>query len=156
MVEPKIEVDEALKGIPFSRSVTLLATPTYCAMTQLLCPHSQTFLKVNGPLLKLPKDMTKMTTATTIIHLATPELQVVLDPLLYLKSLPHPKGIPNLIHMTMKNKHQLAPHQILSMLSWGRFNKGYTLLVYDNDDIAGYMQQYFPGFIPSKQRGCYS
>eukprot|EP00878_Enallax_costatus_P033114 GHUV01036501.1.p1 GENE.GHUV01036501.1~~GHUV01036501.1.p1 ORF type:complete len:355 (+),score=71.00 GHUV01036501.1:716-1780(+) len=109
----------------------------------------QEFLHVNGPVLQLPKNITSISTATTIIHLAAPELQIILDPLLYLRLLPHSQGIPKLIHMTMKDKNQLAPHQILSVLSWGRFNKGYTLLLYDNDDIERYMQQYFPGFMPT-------
>ena len=110
----------------------------------------QEFLQVNGPVLQLPKNVTNISTATTIIHLAAPELQIILDPLLYLRLLPHPQGIPKLIHMTLKDKNQLAPHQILSVLSWGRFNKGYTLLLYDNDDVERYMQHYFPGFMPSK------
>jgi hypothetical protein len=110
----------------------------------------QEFLRVNGPELHLPRDATDITTATTIMQLAAPDVQLVLDPLLYLKVQPQPAGIPKLIHMTMKDKHQLAPHQILSMLSWGRFNKGYALLLYDNADIELYMQRYYPAFIPSE------
>lgn len=113
----------------------------------------QEFLRVNGPELRLPRTMTDITTATTIMQLAAPDIQLVLDPLLYLRVLPQPEGIPKLIHMTMKDKHQLAPHQILSMLSWGRFNKGYALLLYDNTDIEQYMQRYYPAFMPSECTG---
>lgn len=109
----------------------------------------QEFLRVNGRELRLPRTMTDITTATTIMQLAAPDIQLVLDPLLYLRVLPQPEGIPKLIHMTMKDKHQLAPHQILSMLSWGRFNKGYALLLYDNTDIEQYMQRYYPAFMPT-------
>ncbi|KAF6250968.1 hypothetical protein COO60DRAFT_705835 [Scenedesmus sp. NREL 46B-D3] len=109
----------------------------------------QEFLRVNGPVLHLPRESTDITTATTIMQLAAPDIQLVLDPLLYLKVLPQPSGIPKLIHMTMKDKRQLAPHQMLSMLSWGRFNKGYALLLYDNADIEQYMQRYYPAFMPT-------
>jgi hypothetical protein len=114
----------------------------------------QAYLKVNGPVLQLPKMMTDITKAHTIIHLAAPNLTLVLDPLLYLKTLSRGPGIPKLIHMTLKDKHLLAPHQILSMLSWGRFNEGYALLLYDDDDITNYMLQYNPGFMPSELQHC--
>lgn len=114
----------------------------------------QAYLKVNGPVLQLPKMMTDITKAQTIIHLAAPNLTLVLDPLLYLKTLSRGPGIPKLIHMTLKDKHLLAPHQILSMLSWGRFNEGYALLLYDDDDITNYMLQYNPGFMPSELQHC--
>lgn len=81
-----------------------------------------------------------------------PAFDIILDPLLYLALLPHPDNdIPPLIHMTVSDKRQLAPHQILSVLSWGRFNKGYTLLLYDDDDMATYIETYFPNFLPSKR-----
>lgn len=76
-------------------------------------------------------------------------LRAVHGPRSYLKTLGKPPGIPRLIHMTMRDKHKLAPHQILSMLSWGRFNRGYVLLLYDNDDITAYMARYYPAFMPS-------
>lgn len=94
--------------------------------------------------------MTDVTTAATIIQLAVPDLKLVLDPLLYLKAMQRPKGIPKVIHMTLRSKHSLAPHQILSIISWGWYNKGYALLLYDNDDITAYMQRFYPGFMPSK------
>eukprot|EP00882_Tetradesmus_deserticola_P004989 GHRQ01005258.1.p1 GENE.GHRQ01005258.1~~GHRQ01005258.1.p1 ORF type:complete len:487 (+),score=147.82 GHRQ01005258.1:737-2197(+) len=109
----------------------------------------QEFLRVNGPLLHLPREVTDITTATTIMQLAAPDIQLVLDPLLYLKVLPEPSGIPKLVHMTVKDKRQVAPHQLLSMLSWGRFNKGYALLLYDDADIEQYMQQFYPAFMPT-------
>jgi hypothetical protein len=67
----------------------------------------------------LPKNMTDITTAATIIQLAVPHLKLVLDPMLFLKAAPKPKGIPKVIHMTLRSKHSLAPHQILSIVSWG-------------------------------------
>jgi hypothetical protein len=131
------------------KHLLLLAPPPHAHP----CVHItclQEFLRVNGPELRLPREMTDITTATTIMQLAAPDIQLVLDPLLYLRVQPQPSGIPKLIHMTMKDKHQLAPHQILSMLSWGRFNKGYALLLYDNTDIEQYMQRYYPAFMPSE------
>jgi hypothetical protein len=94
--------------------------------------------------------MTDITTAATIIQLAVPDLKLVLDPLLYLKAVPKPKGIPKVIHMTMRSKHSLAPHQILSIVSWGWYNRGYALLLYDNKDINAYMRRFYPAFVPSK------
>jgi hypothetical protein len=35
----------------------------------------------------------------------------------------------------LQDKHKVAPHQVLSILSWGKLNPGYTLLMYDNDDM---------------------
>lgn len=72
----------------------------------------QAFFKVNGPDVQLPSNRTDITTAATIIQLAVPELTLVMDPLLYLRALPKPQGLPKLIHMTMANKHSLAPHQV--------------------------------------------
>jgi hypothetical protein len=114
----------------------------------------QEFFKVNGPLVQLPRNVTDITTAATIIQLAVPQLKLVLDPLLYLKAAPKHKGFPKIIHMTMRNKHILAPHQILSIISWGYYHKGYALLLYDNHDITAYMKQFYPGFIPSKHGYC--
>lgn len=174
-------------------------------------PCLQSWFKVNGPPVLLPKNMTDITTAATIIQLAVPHLKLVLDPMLFLKSAPKPKGIPKVIHMTLRSKHSLAPHQILSIVSWGwcvtsrspvcvclcvsvcmlmcvcvcvvagamltmlhnckaatltrlcaravlrravlrrvmcRYNKGYSLLLYDNKDINAYMRTYYPGFVP--------
>jgi hypothetical protein len=67
----------------------------------------------------LPNNVTDITTAATIIQIAVPELKLVMDPLLYLRALPKPQGVPKIIHMTMASKHRLAPHQILSIISWG-------------------------------------
>lgn len=72
----------------------------------------QAFFNVNGPDVQLPSNRTDITTAATIIQLAVPELTLVMDPLLYLRALPKPQGMPKLIHMTMANKHSLAPHQV--------------------------------------------
>eukprot|EP00878_Enallax_costatus_P032211 GHUV01035344.1.p1 GENE.GHUV01035344.1~~GHUV01035344.1.p1 ORF type:complete len:161 (-),score=36.04 GHUV01035344.1:822-1304(-) len=141
-------------SFPVIQTTVKRYSPNWCCCTDCTLQLLQEFLHVNGPVLQLPKNITSISTATTIIHLAAPELQIILDPLLYLRLLPHSQGIPKLIHMTMKDKNQLAPHQILSVLSWGRFNKGYTLLLYDNDDIERYMQQYFPGFMPSECGTC--
>lgn len=174
-------------------------------------PCLQSWFKINGPPVQLPKNATDITTAATIIQLAVPHLKLVLDPMLYLKAAPKPKGIPKVIHMTMRSKHSLAPHQILSIVSWGwcvarvrpcvdrqghtgcvlvcvfagarltmlhnckaatltrlcaravscravllrvmcRYNKGYSLLLYDNRDINAYMRTYYPGFVPSERR----
>lgn len=79
----------------------------------------QAYFKVGGPAVNLPNNMTDITTAATIIQLAVPELKLVMDPLLYLKALPKPSGMPKIIHMTMASKRTLAPHQILSIISWG-------------------------------------
>jgi len=120
---------------------------------RLLCCCPQTFFKVNGPVVQLPQNMTDVTTAATIIQLAVPDLKLVLDPMLYLKAMQRPKGIPKVIHMTLRSKHSLAPHQILSIISWGWYNKGYALLLYDNSDITAYMQRFYPGFMPSEWKG---
>lgn len=82
-------------------------------------PCLQSWFKINGPPVLLPKNMTDITTAATIIQLAVPHLKLVLDPMLFLKAAPKPKGIPKVIHMTLRSKHSLAPHQILSIVSWG-------------------------------------
>eukprot|EP00879_Flechtneria_rotunda_P017138 GHRR01017948.1.p1 GENE.GHRR01017948.1~~GHRR01017948.1.p1 ORF type:complete len:440 (+),score=114.38 GHRR01017948.1:815-2134(+) len=115
----------------------------------LLHAVPQKFLHVNGPVLQIPNEMTDISTVTTIMHLAAPGFNFVLDPLIYLKML-HKRShsIPKLIHMTTRDKHLLAPHQILSMLSWGRYHKGYTLLLYDDSDIAAYMEHFYPAFMP--------
>ena len=85
-----------------------------CAHCTAMCACSwlQAFFKVNGPDVQLPSNRTDITTAATIIQLAVPELTLVMDPLLYLRALPKPQGLPKLIHMTMANKHSLAPHQV--------------------------------------------
>jgi hypothetical protein len=79
----------------------------------------QAYFKIDGPVVNLPKNVTDITTAATIIQIAVPELKLVMDPLLYLRALPKPQGVPKIIHMTMASKHRLAPHQILSIISWG-------------------------------------
>lgn len=124
-----------------------LAFTSICLILHVL----QSWFKINGPPVQLPKNVTDITTAATIIQLAVPDLKLVLDPLLYLKAAPKPKGIPKVIHMTMKSKHSLAPHVLLSIISWGWYNRGYALLLYDNRDINAYMREFYPGFVPSKQ-----
>jgi hypothetical protein len=49
--------------------------------------------------------------------------------------------IPRIVHMTLRSKHRVLPHQVLSVLSWGRANPGYALLLYDDADIDAYMQK---------------
>lgn len=59
--------------------------PSAATLATLLLLHRvclQAFLKVNGPVLQLPQAVTDITTAQTIIHLAAPDLTLVLDPLL--------------------------------------------------------------------------
>ncbi len=43
----------------------------------------------------------------------------------------------------------LSNHQVLSILSWGRFNPGYTLLLYDDTDMVNYMRRYHPSYMPT-------
>lgn len=50
-------------------------------------------------------------------QIATPELQLVLDPLLYLKAAEAAGrlsngSMPKLIHMTMRSKHKVQAHQV--------------------------------------------
>ncbi|KAF8072583.1 HOC1 [Scenedesmus sp. PABB004] len=109
----------------------------------------EAYLQVNGPVLRLPRNATDITTAATILQLAAPGLKLVLDPLLYLQLLPEPRGVPRVIHMTLRDKRALAPHQLLCMLSWGRRHAGWALLLYDDADMAAYMERYFPALMPT-------
>jgi hypothetical protein len=119
----------------------------------------QHFFNIDGPVVQLPPNITDITTAATLIQLALTsaqrELRLVLDPLLYLKATQKTQHIPRLIHMTLRSKHSLAPHQILSIISWGWYHKGYALLLYDDADIDAYMQQYYPAFMTSEQGGAW-
>jgi hypothetical protein len=44
-------------------------------------------------------------------------------------------------------------HVVLCRVMY-RYNKGYSLLLYDNRDINAYMRTYYPGFVPSEWGGC--
>jgi hypothetical protein len=101
---------------------------------------------------QLPRNATDITTAATLIQLAVPSLRLVLDPLLFLRAAPQPgasAGIPKLIHMTLRDKRALAPHHILSIISWGWHNRGFALLLYDDSDMRQYMARFYPDFMPS-------
>lgn len=172
-------------------------------------------LEGGGGAITPPKEVTDVTTLATLVQLAAPGLQLVLDPLLFLRAAdgadsgaahggggddahggvhggmhgggaaPHaaragggggssngsagssgsgsthgqgsagppraggaaagpPRAaaaIPKLIHMTLRSKHRLLPHQALSILSWGAMNPGYALLLYDDADIEGYVRR---------------
>ncbi len=131
----------------------------------------QKYLDVNGPELRLPRNTTDLPTAATIMQLAAPRATLVLDPLLYLRALQRPpsheaaaasgsdsssssrgapKQLPRLVHMTLRDKRALTPLQLLSLISWGRHNPGWALLLYDDDDMETYAARHAPGFLPSE------
>ncbi|KAI8468481.1 MAG: hypothetical protein J3K34DRAFT_459880 [Monoraphidium minutum] len=106
------------------------------------------WMGLKGGAAALPRGPTNITTLSTIVELATPGLKLVLDPLLYLEAwdgrgtAEEEEGVPLMIHMTMRDKQLVPPHQVLSILSWGRFNPGYALLMYDDSDMREYMARY--------------
>jgi mannosyltransferase OCH1-like enzyme len=102
--------------------------------------------------LKIPDTVVDITTVNTLVQLVTPGLKLVLDPMMYLRSMTHSETIPKVIHMTMRSKHKVAPHQVLSILSWGKLNHGYTLLMYDDADMEQYMKFFFPKFMDVYRR----
>jgi len=58
------------------------------------------------------------------VQIATPGLRLVLDPMLYLDAQAaagqlQGGGVPKLIHMTMANKHRVAPHQVGGLVLCG-------------------------------------
>lgn len=112
----------------------------------------QDWLGLGGPIVNVPQQAVDITTVNTLVQLATPHLKLVLDPLLYLQLLPTVSGIPKVIHMTMRSKLSIAPHQVISIISWGKFNQGYALLLYDDKDMELYISRYYPNFLPTYKR----
>lgn len=79
-------------------------------------------------------------------------VELVADPVQYLADHPKPRtdahGLPMLIHVTLHDKHSFDWHEVLTIVSWVKANPGYALLMYDDTDVATYMQRYSPELRP--------
>eukprot|EP00775_Hariotina_reticulata_P014304 gene14304-31_t len=88
-----------------------------------------------------------------LLHAVQPNFAVVWEPMLFgdadIGQLLAPKGLPKLIHFTVRDKDRLQPHQVLSMASWAFHNPGYSLLLFDDADIHSFMTTYYPDLLPT-------
>ncbi|KAI8473437.1 MAG: hypothetical protein J3K34DRAFT_499751 [Monoraphidium minutum] len=80
---------------------------------------------------------------------AAPSARLVIAPLLAgeaeLAPVLHPDGrLPRLVHFTVREKDGMLPHQALAIATWARLNPGYSLLLYDDADIAAFVAAYHP------------
>jgi hypothetical protein len=54
--------------------------------------------------------------------------------------LQHQEAVPLLVHITIKNKTAMLPHQAASVASWAKLNPGYVIVLYDDVDIRCVIQ----------------
>lgn len=110
------------------------------------------------PVFKLPADLTRRKSVTLdelidLLYDIQPEFMVVWQPMLAgepdIGSLLSPGGLPRLVHFTVKDKNDLAPHQVVSMASWAHHNPGHSLMLFDDSDILQFMTSYYPELLPT-------
>eukprot|EP00878_Enallax_costatus_P003344 GHUV01003552.1.p1 GENE.GHUV01003552.1~~GHUV01003552.1.p1 ORF type:complete len:731 (+),score=251.47 GHUV01003552.1:314-2506(+) len=110
------------------------------------------------PVFKLPADLTRRRSVTleeliNLLHDVQPDFKVVWQPMLFgepdIGSLLSPGGLPRLVHFTVKDKNDLAPHQVVSMASWAYYNPGHSLMLFDDLDIHQFMTSYYPELLPT-------
>jgi hypothetical protein len=63
-----------------------------------------------------------------------------------------PARLPKLVHFTVRDKNDMLPHQALSIATWARLNPGYSILLYDDADILGFMHTYHARHLPLFRR----
>jgi hypothetical protein len=110
------------------------------------------------PLYGLPRELLQRRRVTLdalvdVLAAAAPAARLVIAPLLAgeaeLSPVLHPDGrLPRLVHFTVREKNALLPHQALSIATWARLNPGYSILLYDDADIADFMATYHAHLLP--------
>jgi hypothetical protein len=110
------------------------------------------------PIYGLPADLiahrrVPLSALASALASAAPTARLVIAPLLAgeaeLSPVLHPDGrLPRLLHFTVRDKDGMLPHQALSIATWARLNPGYSILLYDDDDIAAFMAAYHPRLLP--------
>eukprot|EP00879_Flechtneria_rotunda_P001545 GHRR01001703.1.p1 GENE.GHRR01001703.1~~GHRR01001703.1.p1 ORF type:complete len:752 (+),score=308.39 GHRR01001703.1:312-2567(+) len=88
-----------------------------------------------------------------LLHDVQPDFKVVWKPMLFgeadIGSLLSQGHIPQLVHFTVKNKDELQLHQVVSMASWAYHNPGYSLMLFDDNDVREFMTTYYPELLPT-------
>ncbi|GBF96338.1 alpha-1,6-mannosyltransferase subunit [Raphidocelis subcapitata] len=110
------------------------------------------------PIYGLPRELLQhrrvnLATLSRVFAAAAPAARLVIAPLLAgeaeLSAALHQDGrLPRLVHFTVRDKDALLPHQALSIATWARLNPGYSILLYDDDDIAAFMAAYHAHHLP--------
>jgi hypothetical protein len=110
------------------------------------------------PIYGLPQELLQhrrvsLATLTAAIAAAAPTARLVIAPLLAgeaeLSPVLHPDArLPRLLHFTVRDKDAMLPHQALSIATWARLNPGYSILLYDDDDISAFMHAYHAHLLP--------
>jgi len=110
------------------------------------------------PIYGLPRELLQhrrvsMETLVQVLSSVAPSARLVIAPLLAgeaeLSPVLHPDGkLPRLIHFTVREKNAMLPHQALSIASWARLNPAYSILLYDDADIADFMSTYHAHLLP--------
>lgn len=113
-------------------------------------------------LFRLPKDLNKHKFLTLpqlveLLHAVQPEFRVVFEPMLsgendisrLLEPVTPHHSLPRLVHFTVKDKNRLQPHQVLAMASWAYYNPGYSLMLFDDDDVRAFMTTYYRHLLPT-------
>ena len=116
---------------------------------------SEVSLQALPPMYGLPDELLRgrrvpLPALARILREAAPGARLVLAPLLAgdpeIAPLlqPAPRRLPRLVHFTVRDKSAVLPHQALAIATWAKLNPGYSILLFDDADIASFMAAYHP------------